>query len=437
MKPYFLWALTAACCCGLAQRSSAQFSINGQYMARSEMRHGYQTLADTNQKASVFVSQRARLSADFKAPRYRVHMSVQDIRTWGSVANNVIDTKGFLSVYEAYGEVNLTKNLSTKVGRQAISHGDERIFGSLDWNMQGRRHDALVIKYKDSTLMLESGFAYNQDMESNRFILYTVNNYKHFEYLWYNHQLDKLNLGALFLNTGFTSSEYNTGTKKIDTFTNNVQTLGVRAEYKDKNFSVSGYAYYQRGWDLSDHALSAFDVSLEGSLTPVKGLIFTAGTEYLSGTSQVDTANKINHSFNPYFGTNHRFNGYMDYFYVGNHLNTVGLHDVFLKTHYSQGRFLGGISVHMFNAAADIRNKAGSATDALNSRYLGTELDFTLGYNIADGVALQGGYSRYLGSSGMQMLRGTSSLTPTSHWAYLMLIVRPNTVKWPRSGLKL
>lgn len=47
----------------LSQIAQAQFNINGQYMSRGEYRHGYQTLADTNQKASIFISQRAKLSS--------------------------------------------------------------------------------------------------------------------------------------------------------------------------------------------------------------------------------------------------------------------------------------------------------------------------------------------------------------------------------------
>ena len=158
-------------------------------MSRGEYRHGYQTLADTNQKSSVFISQRARISAEYKHEKFKIHVSAQDIRTWGSVANSAIDTKGLFSIYEAYGELNFSKKISAKIGRQAISYDDDRIFGSLDWAMQGRRHDAAVLKYTDSTWAVHVGAAYNQNSESNKFIQYTVNNYKEFQYLWANNSL--------------------------------------------------------------------------------------------------------------------------------------------------------------------------------------------------------------------------------------------------------
>ena len=36
---------------------------------------------------------------------------------------------------------------------------------------------------------------------------------------------------------------------------------------------------------------------------------------------------KENNSFTPFYGTNHKFNGHMDYFYVGNHIGNVGLRE--------------------------------------------------------------------------------------------------------------
>ena len=38
-----------------------------------------------------------------------------------------------------------------------------------------------------------------------------------------------------------------------------------------------------------------------------------------------------NKAFTPFYGTNHKFNGFMDYFHVGNHANSVGLIDIYTK----------------------------------------------------------------------------------------------------------
>jgi hypothetical protein len=406
-------------------------------MARAEYRHGYQTLADVNQKGAVFVSQRARISAEYKHQKFKIHVSAQDVRTWGSVANSAIDSKGLFSIYEAYGELNFTKKFTAKIGRQAISYDDDRIFGSLDWNMQGRRHDAAVLKYTDSTWAVHIGAAYNQNSESNTFIQYTVNNYKEFEYLWANKSYKKFDFSFLFLNNGMAYTKLNPATLKKDSITVYSQTMGLRAEYKGNKLNGLLYGYYQTGKDNSNRDLNAFDACAEIGYKPLKGFQVTLGAELLSGTSQTDTSNKVNRSFNPLYGTNHRFNGYMDYFYVGNHLNTVGLLDGYLKIHYTYKKVLVGINGHYFNAASDIRDKHKGVTDKLSNNNLGSEVDFTISYNYTDGVSIQGGYSQFFGATGLQMLRGTSSLTPTSNWAYVMLIIRPGSVKWPKVGLKM
>lgn len=421
----------------ISQSAFSQFQLNGQYMSRGEYRHGYQTLADTSQKKSVFISQRARISAEYKQEKYKIHVSAQDVRTWGSVANSAIDTKGLFSIYEAYGELNFTKKVTAKIGRQAISYDDDRIFGSLDWALQGRRHDAAVIKYTDSTWAVHVGAAHNQNYESNKFIQYTVSNYKEFEYLWATKSYNKFTYSFLFLNNGMAYTKVDPTTLKHDSITVYSQTTGLRAEYKGNKLTGLLYGYGQTGKDNANKELSAYDVCAELGYKAIKGLQLSLGAELLSGTSQTDTANKVNHSFNPLYGTNHRFNGYMDYFYVGNHFNTVGLLDGYLKMHYTYKKLLLGINGHYFNAASDIRDKRKGATDKLSDNNLGGEVDFTMSYNYTDGVSIQGGYSQFFGTTGLQMLRGTSSLSPTSNWAYIMVIIRPESVKWPKVGLKM
>jgi hypothetical protein len=226
-------------------------------------------------------------------------------------------------------------------------------------------------------------------------------------------------------------------TLKKDTITVYSQTTGARAEYKKDKLNGLVYAYIQTGKDNTNKKLSAYDVCAELGYKPIKGLQLSVGVEIMSGTSQTDTANKVNHSFNPLYGTNHRFNGYMDYFYVGNHTNTVGLTDGYFKVHYTYKKVLVGLNGHYFNAATEIRDKRKGVTDKLASNNLGGEVDFTMSYNYTDGVSIQGGYSQFFGATGLQMLRGTYSLAPTSNWAYLMVIIKPNTIKWPKAGLKM
>lgn len=426
--------------------ASAQFSFSGQYMARGEYRHGYSTLADTNQNAAVFISQRARINGEYKHEKFKIYVSAQDVRTWGSVANSAIDTKGLFSLFEGYGELYFTKKITAKIGRQALSYDDDRILGGLDWAMQARRHDAGVFKYTDSTWAVHVGGAWNQNYEANKAVQYNVTNYKTFQYLWANKVYKNFNFSFLFLNNGMAYNRLNTTTGQKDSITLYTQTTGLRAEYKGEKLQGLIYGYYQMGDDQTNKKVSAYDACVELGYKPVKGLLVTLGTEILSGQDQTDTTkayNEINHSFNPFYGTNHRFNGYMDYFYVGNHLNTVGLMDSYLRVHYTYKKLMLGANAHYFNAATDIRDKREGSTIknnkyvALDTRNLGGEVDFTFSYNFAEGVAIQGGYSQFFGTTGMQQLRNVVSLQPKSNWGYLMVIIRPGKIAWPKVGLKM
>ncbi|MFP5469992.1 MAG: alginate export family protein [Bacteroidia bacterium] len=413
----------------------AQVTLTPQYMNRGEYRHGFQKLADTNQNPAVFISQRARLTGEYKKEKYKIVIGAQDIRTWGSVANAALDTKGLLSISEAYGEVMPNKNISVKFGRQILSYDDDRIIGSLDWAMQARRHDAAIFRYNDSTLTVHLGGAFNQNQEQYNTTTYSVaNNYKTFQFLWANKVIGAANVSFLFLNNGNQYNRVNTnGT--TDSLTVFSQTAGLRGVYKKEKYSISGYGYYQMGKDASNKDLSAYDVSAEVTYNINKKFSTTLGAELLSGTSQIDTANKVNHSFSPLYGTNHRFNGYMDYFYVGNHANSVGLLDGFFKVNYTHKNILLGLNLHAFYAAADIRDKKNTTNLAAMSASLGNEIDFTLSYKISDDVALQAGYSQILATDSMVALKAGNK-NETSNWAYLMVIIRPG-VKWPKTGLKM
>jgi hypothetical protein len=460
--------------CGLAAgllisgTATAQFSFSGQYMSRGEYRHGYSTLSDTNMKAGAFISQRTRLNGEFKQEKYRLYVSVQDVRTWGSVGHSVIDNTGALSLFEGYGELFFTKKIKAKVGRQVLSYDDDRILGGLDWAMQARRHDAGVFSYTDSTMQIHLGAAYNQNAEANKNIPYTVtngaaNNYASFQYLWVNKQIKKTNVSFLFLNNGMPFTHLNgvTGVK------NNVilytQTMGLRAEYKGDKLQGLVYGYYQMGDDATPSSTatpnevkylktSAYNACAEVGYKPMKGLLVTLGGEILSGQSQTDTTGNgknadgtrrkdgyinTNHAFNPFYGTNHRFNGYMDYFYVGNHVNSVGLMDIYLRVHYTYKKVIMGVNGHYFNAAAPIRDTRDMTVIKALDANLGGEVDATLSYNYSEGVAIQAGYSQFFGSYGLKQIRGAVSLQPKSNWAYLSLIIRPGKIAWPKCGLKM
>lgn len=106
----------------------------------------------------------------------------------------------------------------------------------------------------------------------------------------------------------------------------------------------------------------------------------------------------------------------MDYFYVGNHLSSVGLNDVYLKYSGSKNKTSFNADVHLFSSAAQI--------SATAENYLGTEIDLTLTQTLNAATKLSVGYSQMFGSESLELLKGGSKGT-INNWAYIMISVTP------------
>jgi Alginate export len=436
MKTHSLMLMALLLLC-LGTTAIGQVSWTAQYMGRGEYRHGFQTPAATNADPAYFVGQRARIGMKYTSEKFRLNVAAQDVRTWGQTANSTMDVSGLFSIQEANAELFLNKHMTIKAGRQEIAYDEDRIFGSLDWSLQARRHDAAIFKYQDSTWKADAGFAYNQDKEQSNTTLYTVaNNYKTFQYAYVSKQIKALNLSFLFLNNGLQWTQKDTANVITGSGVRFSQTVGLRGAYTKGKLGANATFYYQMGKDVADKDLGAYEASAEVSYKPIDKLKLILGGEILSGTSQTDTANKANHSFTPFYGTNHRFNGYMDLFYVGNFANSVGLMDPYFKAVFSTKKVIAAAEAHFFMAAADIRDRSSLTEIKAMPAYMGTEVDVTLLYNFADFVSVQAGYSIMLPTASFAAVRG-GDINERQDWAYVMLLVRPGMIKFPKSGLKL
>ena len=110
----------------------------------------------------------------------------------------------------------------------------------------------------------------------------------------------------------------------------------------------------------------------------------------------------------------------MDYFYVGNHANNVGLNDVFMTIAYSKNNFSAKLTPHLFSAEAEVVD-GNSKMDA----QLGTEIDFVLGYKVDQDITLNAGYSKMLATETMEVLKGGDKDKDNS-WAWVMITFKPS-----------
>lgn len=398
--------------------SYAQVKVSGEFRPRTEYSHGYKSPAVKDQDASTFTSQRTRLNFDYKKGKVITRLVLQDVRVWGSQPQLVSNEEKGVSIHEAWAELFLAPEFSLKAGRMELIYDDHRIFGSVGWAHQARSHDLMLLKYQMEKTKFHLGIAYNENTQRNNDFYAGPNAYKAMQYAWFNHNFGKFKLSLLALNNGLHSVELNTdGTTIKDEKIRYSQTIGGRGIYPIGEGAVfSSNLYYQMGKNRANKDLSAYNVNLDVLFKLTPKFKLSVGYEILSGTDYNETEDDM--SFTPFYGTNHKFNGHMDYFYVGNHGGSVGLHDIYLKSSYKVNKKVGvGAHLHFYNSDA----KVGSDQD----KYLGTEIDLSVSYKVSDMASISCGYSHMIASDAMETLKGVTDADGMNNWAYLMLTVKP------------
>jgi len=406
--------------------AQAQFSLSGEVNARSEFRNGFKKPISESLDPAFFTEQRTRLYANYKTDEYEVNVVLQDVRMWG--ADGIVDKTygGSFGIAEAWARYYMTDKLSVKFGRQMISYDNQRMFGGLEWAMQGLRHDAALFMYEDSLgLKIHAGLAYNQSpatggepvrLTGTYYPSFTGNgpyhatgNYKHMEFAYLNKKYGTGSLSAYLIND---ARQYG-----LEDSVANRQTYGFMGMKKVGSVKLNAEFFYQGGKvALSD--LSAYMFSLSATLkTSVTPLI--VGYDRLSGQ---DLDSDKNTTFAPLFGTNHAFYGFMDYFYVGNGNSNSGLQDIYLKTKFKLGKGAIMGHLHHFLTASTIY-EADGVTEA--SASLGTELDLVYVTPLGKAGTFKLGYSQMFGSDTMDIIKNTPDSKSMNNWVWAQLIIKP------------
>lgn len=394
----FLFAITS---------TFAQLRIDAEVRPRAEYRHGFKTLFPDNADPAMFVSQRTRLNTSYSIEKLNFYVSFQDVRIWGDVPQlNTADNNG-LSIHQAWGEILFDPNWSLKLGRQEVIYDDSRIFGNVGWAQQARSHDMAMFKYKKDDFKFDIGLAFNQSSENlTGTNLTTPRTYKAMQYAWLHKDWNNFSGSFLFLNNGMQTPN---GLKYS-------QTIGTHLKTKKDNFDVAANLFYQFGNDATNRDLSAYLLGLEANYKVSKTTKLGLGVELQSGNDYNTPADE-NKAFTPFYGTNHKFNGLMDYFYVGNHINSVGLLDIYAKANFKLNTKSSLTAfVHSFSAAADI--------NATISKQLGTELDLVYGYKFTNEIDFKAGYSHMFASEGMEVLKANAD-DNTNNWGWVMVTIKP------------
>lgn len=432
------------------------FSLSGQYRPRLEIRDGFKRPIRGNEEPAAFVEQRTRLTAGYKAEKYAFKMSVQDIRIWGETGQ-INKSDQLLSAHEAYGEYYASPKSTIRIGRQELSYDGDRLIGTLGWAAQARAFDALKYIYQDTTgNEFHAMFSWNQSGFSesapepaklvgntyatggggNASRIFNLTLPKAQQMLWYKRAFSSGDVSFMALNDILEST---TTQQSVSRYT-----LGLTPNFKFGSMKVGGQFYYTGGkvylgTNTSPTGVSAymFNIYAQATKVPGKPLI---GVDYISGEDKEDT--ETLNGWTPLYGTNHKWNGFMDYFYVGNghgiggagagggHANS-GLIDIYAKTAFKIGGKSKLVShLHYFMSPVDIPDPAD--TDQTLSPGLGTELDLVYVNNLTKGVTLKIGYSAMLATETMEAIKynatgDASGVEKTiNNWGWIMIDFTPN-----------
>ena len=437
MKKVILSALFLAALPSVVQAQEEEntpensFTLSAQLRPRFEYRNGAYEPLKEGEKPAILVNNRTRLNFDYHhGDQLQLFLSFQNVNIWGQAPQvQLNDRTGGLSVFEAYAALPIYEDLNIKIGRQMIVLDEDRIFGSLDWHPAGRAHDAVNINWKNDKLTLRSFFAFNQNyFDGNASSVNgNVNNpkgqyfyiapgtqpYQHLEAVHAHYDFAPTQgLSFLVANLG----QRNSSNNDIDY---NMQTIGFHYRGKSDALRYGAEAYLQTGKSAAGKDKEAFLLAALVGYQFTPAFSATLGLDYLSGNDANDpTKDK---AFNPFSGTNHKFYGFMDHFYVLPNSPKVGLLNPYLNLNLKTSD-KGSLSFtgHYFRSAGKI-----AGTQENKTRNLGVEGDLVYTHKIQQYVSLQAGYSLFVPSSSYNDLRGLHNVRKQQDWLWCSLNINP------------
>lgn len=403
--------------------ATAQFNLGAEIRPRAEFRNGFKSPSEKNVPPAFFIEQRSRLYFNYATEKLILKITFQDVRIWGSVDQIYKADPNMQNVYEAWGQFNFNANFGVRAGRMELDYDGARFLGNLDWAAQARSHDALLFLWRNNNgLKLDVGLAYNQNWRpepswlSQNFYDHSVtNNYKTMQFARFEKKSATGNLVALIHNDGRQVASDSSMAYR--------QTYALIADKKLGGVKLSSELYYQGGKNGNAQKVNAFLASLYATFT-TRITPLTIGGEYLSGTSNAAAADNKDNAFAPLYGTNHKFYGLMDYFYVGNPHDNRGLVDLNIKTAFrvsDKAKLMA--QLHHFLSPVEIPDPA-NTSQAL-TRSLGTEIDLVYLVQLHEAVKLHVGYSQMFATGSLEEIKGTVNASAMNNWAWLMVTFKP------------
>ncbi len=399
----------------IADTLKHELTVDFEVRPRFEFRNNFMLSPADPVMPELYATQRNRLTINYKSRGFRFHASPQEIHVWGR--RDKLSQVGSINAFELFAEPALAKNFSVRIGRQALSLDNGRLFSAAPWAQQSRAHEGLRFLYNgklNTDLTIAFTRPYNERFEaayspvsSHQYKLLLVH---HLKYQFKN----KLTLTTINAMDVFEKpAEHNNYYRRV--------TNGGRAEYAHGRLYGTVNAYFQYGHTANARKLRAYYIQPEMSFNAAR-TAFRLGAELLSG-DKAGIPKSSSNSFVPLYGVAWKFMGNMNLFTrFPADVNEKGLVNPYVFVIHQAGKKLSlRADAHLFYSQHSLL-KSG---DALAGKYLGFESDVSLNFRPVKNLEIIYGISFTLAEERMELLKKAPDAGKIPVWSYLMISYTP------------
>lgn len=423
--------LVLGCCCILnlpvfSQDSDSvknELIIDFEVRPRAEFRDNFMLTPADSVMPELFATQRNRLSINYLTKHFRFHASPQEIHVWGK--SGQVSRVGSINAYELYAEGFINKHISVRVGRQALTLDNGRIFSAAPWSQQGRAHEGIRFffnKQVNTDLTIASTRPYGHAFDaayspvaSHQYNLLFVH---HLKYTFKNH---------ITLTTINTLEDFDKNSKQQHHYQR--ITNGGRLEYSQGWLYGTVNAYYQYGENAAAKKIRAYYIQPEISAVVNKATL-RLGAEIISGDRRTVPKN-VSNSFVPLYGVAWKFMGNMNLFTrFPADLNDRGLVNPYLFILYQINKKISVRSdFHLFYSQHPL-----SESIDFSGNYLGFENDISVNYKPVKRLEIIYGHSSTFATERIELLKKVPDSGKVPVWSYLMISYAPRLLHRKQSA---
>ena len=319
-------------------------TVDFQIRTRSEWRDGYQRASTSDASGTLTTVQRNRIGLSGAWEKLEFKIQLQDVRTFGSpggAANANVDAAA------AWAAIPLSSKVKATFGRMFVDIDDGRIVGAANWANPGRFLDGIRLDLQRNQGLTSLLATWDEGAQTQRHIAYhmgTLGDGKHRYSL------------LLF--------------EQISETQPDLTTAGGTWKWMPLNgrwWNAEAYVQFPDGGG------TAFMWALNGGRVWENGTGSRWGIDYLSGNNDAP-------AFAPVLGTNHKFYGWMDHFYVGAATDGLVNAQINHRVPLFSTRATLGATLHHFRSPSE-------------NALLGNELDLWITGQHASGLQWHVGWS--------------------------------------------